>query len=307
MLRILGPVAALACAAASACSGGPPGPADGRPSVVCTTAMVGDLVRAIAGDDAEVTVLFGPDVDPHLFRPTRDDVAVLMGADVVFISGYHLEGYMGPTLERVGEGPTRVVAVAESLARADDLIEVGEGEVDPHLWMDVRLWARGCDVIADALVELLGEDVRARADALEAELLALDAEVVEALAPIEPARRVLVTAHDAFGYFGRRYGVEVHAVQGVSTASEAGLSAIEGLVDLIVERKAPAVFFESTVSERNVRALVEGAGARGHALRIGGVLHSDAPGTARTYAGMVRHNARTIAAALVGEGAEGGR
>lgn len=268
---------------------------DARPRVVCTTAMVGDLVREIAGEEAEVTVLFGPDVDPHLFRPTRDDVAALTAASVVFHSGYGLEANLEPTLEKIAEGGTPVVALALSIADHTQLLTETEGVVDPHLWMDVKLWAQCCDVIASALPV---SGARERADALRDELLALDAEVEAAVATIPQRSRVLISAHDAFAYFGRRYGVEVHAVQGVSTASEAGLRAIEELVDLIVEREAPAVFFESTVSERNVRALIEGADSRGHTVAIGGVLHSDAPGEARTYAAMIRHNARTIAAAL---------
>lgn len=270
----------------------------GRPRVVCTTAMVGDLVREIAGDEADVTVLFGPDVDPHLFRPTRDDVAALTAASIVFHSGYGLEAYLEPTLAKVAESGTTVVALAAEVADESELLNETEGVVDPHLWMDVKLWARCCDVIASTL-PLSG--ARERADALRDDLLGLDAEVGNAIDTIPQRSRLLITAHDAFAYFGRRYGVEVHAVQGVSTASEAGLRAIEELVDLIVDREAPAVFFESTVSERNVRALVEGAGSRGHTVAVGGVLHSDAPGEARTYAAMIRHNARTIASALGGD------
>ncbi len=271
-----------------------------RPRVVCTTAMVGDLVREIAGEEADVTVLFGADVDPHLFRPTRDDVAAITAASVVFHSGYGLEAYLEPTLAKIADGGTTVVALAPNIADETELSSETEGVVDPHLWMDVKLWARCCDVIASTLPV---NGARERADALRSELLALDAEVEAVVATIPQRSRVLITAHDAFAYFGRRYGVEVHAVQGVSTASEAGLRAIEELVDLIVAREAPAVFFESTVSERNVRALVEGAGSRGHTVAIGGVLHSDAPGEARTYAAMIRHNARTIADALGGDAA----
>lgn len=267
------------------------------PRIVCTTAMVGDLVREIAADDAEVTVLFGPDVDPHLFRPTRDDVAALTGASIVFINGHHLEGYLVPTLEKVAASGTRVIPVAESIADETELLREAENVADPHLWMDVKLWSQVPGVIASALAT---EDARARAAAVEEKLLALDAEIEATLSTIPSDLRTLITAHDAFAYFGRRYNVEVHAVQGISTASEAGLRAIEELVDLIVERKAPAVFFESSVSERNVRALVEGAKAQGHELAIGGVLHSDAPGEARTYEAMMRHNASTIAEALGG-------
>lgn len=298
-------MAALATLLLAACGGGEV-EADGPPrrKVVCTTAMVGDLVSEIAGDDIDVTVLFGPDVDPHLFRPTRDDVAALTAASIVFTSGHGLEGYLEPTLAKVSASGTPVVALAESIADETELMREAENVADPHLWMDVRLWAQSCGVISATLKSTLSvEGAAERAEALRTKLLALDAEVEAAIESIPEGARVLITAHDAFAYFGRRYGVEVHAVQGVSTASNAGLRAIEELVDLIVERKAPAVFFESTVSERNVRALVEGAAAQGHTVGIGGVLHSDAPGEARTYEAMIRHNARTIASALGGDAA----
>lgn len=278
---------------------------DDRPLVVCTTAMVGDLARAIAGDDARVITMFGATVDPHQFRPTRDDVATLTSADLVIVNGFHLEGYMTPALERVADGDTRVIALAERIASADDRLPGDEeGAIDPHLWMDVELWGRGVAVIEGALARLAPEAAGGfseRADELEGELEELDERVANALATIPKSARVLVTAHDAFRYFGRRYDIEVEAIQGVSTASEAGMHDVATLVDLLVTREIRAVFFESTVSDRNVRALVEGARARGHDVAIGGELHSDAPGDAATYIGMIEHNARTITDALGGE------
>lgn len=290
--------AGLLSALAIACGGSAQEPADqDKTRIVCTTAMVGDLVREVAGDDAEVTVLFGPDVDPHLFRPTRDDVAALTQASIVFVNGHGLEEYLSATLEKVAASGTRVIPVAESIADETELLREAENVADPHLWMDVKLWSQVPGVIATAIAT---EGARTRAGALQDRLLALDAEIEQTLAAIPAELRTLITAHDAFAYFGRRYAIDVHAVQGVSTASDAGLRAIEELVDLIVERRAPAVFFESSVTDRNVKALVEGSKARGHELAVGGVLHSDAPGEARTYVAMMRHNAATIAEALGG-------
>lgn len=288
-------LAAAACGEANDVAGAGDGP-----TVVCTTAMVGDVVSAVAGDAAEVIVLFGPNVDPHLFRPTRDDVAVLMRADAVIYNGLHLEGYVVEALERVAETGTPVIALAEEILDEDEMLRSG-GTVDPHVWMDPSLWLRTADVVADVLGELApesAEDLSARASSFAAQIEALDADFADRLGTIDEERRILLTAHDAFGYFGHRYRITVEGIQGVSTASEAGLRAIEELVDLVVERRVPAVFFESTVSERNVRALVEGASARGHEVAIGGVLHADAPGDAGTYIGMLEHNVATIVDAL---------
>ena len=279
----------------------------GRTTIVCTTAMIGDVVEEIAADDCDVVVLFGPDVDPHLFRPTRDDVSTLMRADVVIYNGFHLEGHLTETLERVAEADVEVVALAERSVEGDEILEDG-GAPDPHVWMDPSLWLRTTDVVAGSVAEH-GDGDRSASDeraARGAERLALlDAECAERLSAIPAERRVLLTAHDAFGYFGRRYDVTVEGIQGVSTASEAGLRAIEALVALVVERRLPAVFFESTVSARNVAALVEGANAAGHAVRIGGVLHADAPGDAVTYEGMLRHTLETIVSALAPPSAGG--
>lgn len=298
---------ALGCSEAPGPSAGPsaglPGGPPSGPSLVCTTVMVGDVVRGVAGDGANVTVLFGSDVDPHLFRPTRDDVAALTSADAIFASGLHLEANLLPTLKKLaGEGISVTYLAEAILAPEEQLMESGD-VIDPHVWMDPSLWARTPQVVADALGTIdaaAKQDASERAAALSEKYKALDASAALDLGSIPSASRVLISAHDAFGYFGRRYGLEVHAIQGVSTASEAGLGAMEDLVDLIVERRAPAVFFESTVSERSVRALIEGARARNHGVAIGGVLHSDAPGQAKTYVGMIEHNVRTITLALGG-------
>jgi len=272
----------------------------GGKTIVCTTAMIGDIAREVAGDDVEVFVLFGPDVDPHLFRPTRDDVATLMRADVVLYNGFHLEGYLTDAIHRVAEGGVQVFAVAEQILDSHEIIR-NANVPDPHVWMDPSLWLRSADLVAGIVGDLVPasrSDANARAADLAARLAAFDAECATRLARIPEERRILLTAHDAFSYFGRHYGVMVEGIQGVSTASEASLHSIEGLVDLIVERRLPAVFFESTVSERNVKALVEGARARGHLVAIGGVLHADAPGDATTYEGMLRHNIDTIVSTL---------
>lgn len=302
-MRLIAVITVLAFAWLAACSGTPE-PASTKPTVVCTTVMVGDLVEEIAGDDLNVIVMFGATVDPHLFRPTRDDLKTLNTASLVFLSGFHLEGNMTAALKRLATADVRVISLAEEITSEDDLL-YGDSKkaVDPHLWMDVALWSRATDVIHRELAGLLpsaSESFRARADVLRDRLKTLDGFVADSIASIPENARILVTAHDAFQYFGRRYGVEVRAIQGISTASEAGMHQVNALVDLIVQKKVPAVFFESTISERNVKALVEGAGAQGHIVRVGGVLHSDAPGDAVSYEAMVRHNAVIISEALGG-------
>ena len=298
--------AVLAAAPIVGCSSGEID--DPRPLVVCTTTMIGDLATEIAGEDLRVEVLLGPEVDPHLFRPTRDDVARLLAADVVLWNGFHLESNLQETLERLEDEGKTVVPVGERATPPALVLEVDEGTADPHVWMDVSIWARAAATTGEVLLEAAPTDatsaITERTKHLVQSLVELDEEIALAFEGIPSNARTLVTAHDAFSYFGRRYGFRVHAIQGISTSSEAGLRAIEELVALVVERQIPAVFFESSVSERSVRALVEGAHAEGHAVSLGGTLHADAPGDAGNYIGMVRHNASALAAALAPDPAD---
>lgn len=283
-------------------------PATNPPRVVCTIGMIADIARRIAGPHAQVIGLMGEGVDPHLYKPTRTDIATLTRADVVLYNGLLLEGKMTDALIRVAGSGRRVVAVTEALDESYLLEpESFQGHADPHVWMDPRAWSGASSVIETTLAEALpqhAEDVRAAGSQARAEIDALDAWAEATLATIPEDRRVLVTAHDAFNYFGRRYGFEVVGIQGLSTESEAGVRDIEKLVDLLVERRIPAVFIESTVSDRNIKALIAGARARGHEVALGGSLLSDAmgaPGTPEgTYIGMIAHNVRTITTALGG-------
>ena len=270
--------------------------------------MIGDPVRQVAGDRGEVASLMGEGVDPHLYRPTRSDVARLTGADVIFYNGLNLEPQMVPALERIAATGKPVVAVAEAVDAGRRLSPADfGGHFDPHVWMDPSLWVAVVDAARDTLsaVDPAGAAVyAANAAAYADRLRALHRYAEQTLATVPADARVLVTAHDAFNYFGRAYGFEVIGIQGISTESEAGLRRIEELVDLLVERRIPAVFVESSVSERNIQALVDGAAARGHAVSIGGRLYSDAmgpPGSYEgSYVGMIDHNVTTIARALGG-------
>ncbi|TVQ52825.1 MAG: manganese transporter [Phycisphaerales bacterium] len=302
------------------CDGAKAAAEDHEPiNIVATTGMIGDIARHVAGERAEVTVIMGSGTDPHLYRPTRRDMSTLLGADVVFYHGLNLEGRMGEALDRVRGAGRPVYAIAERISSEyllDEEEEVGEGELpipDPHLWMDPIRWAMVVDIVAEHLASLDPsgeEDFRANAATYRESLDALHAYAREAVASIPDDRRVLVTAHDAFAYFAERYDIEVLAIQGISTESEAGLRRIEEIVRTVVERQIPAVFTETSVPDRNVLALVEGAKARGHEVRIGGELFSDAMGEAGTYEGtyigMIDHNVTTIVRALGGEAPERG-
>ena len=288
--------------------------AAGPLTVVTTTGMIADAARAVGGDLVAVRGLMGPGVDPHAYRQTRTDIVALAQADLVLWHGLYLEAQMEELLiDLAADRP--VVAVAETLP-PDRLIahEDYAGRFDPHVWMDPALWAEVVAAVRDALIAVAPDHAQtftANAAAHAAEVAALSTYAQEVLASVPPAARVLVSAHDAFGYFGRAYGWEVVGIQGISTESEAGLARVAELVDLLVDRQIGAVFVESSVSDRNIRALIEGAAARGHAVQIGGELYSDAMGEPGTYEGtwlgMIDHNVTTIARALGGTAPQAGR
>ena len=278
--------------------------------IVCTVGMITDIVVNLAGDYAEVEGIIGEGIDPHLYKPTRADVIKLSQADVVFYNGLLLEGKMTDILVGVASKGKPVKAVTEAILKETDyLLEKDDGSAytDPHVWMDVSGWLRAIPVVAETLAVYDPENAEAyhsKAAFYAEQLDALDAYAKEAMSTIPESQRVLVTAHDAFQYLGRAYGIEVRGIQGISTESEAGVRDLEDLVDFIVERQIPAVFVESSVADKNVRALVEGARARGHAVIIGGSLFSDAMGQAGsyegTYIGMIDSNVTTITNALGG-------
>ena len=283
-------------------------------TVVATTGMIADAARAVAGDVAGVTALMGPGVDPHAYRQTRSDIVALSRADLVLWNGLYLEAQLERLMaDLAARGP--VVAVAEAVPADQRLADEDYSDrFDPHVWMDPDLWAIVVGAVRDALIAARPDAealFRANADTHLAEVAALGAYAREVLASVPEPARVLVTAHDAFGYFGRAYGWRVEGIQGISTESEAGLARISELVDLLVTSRIGAVFVESSVSDRGLRALIEGAVARGHTVTIGGELYSDAMGAPGTYEGtwlgMIDHNVTTIARALGGTAPAEGR
>jgi manganese/zinc/iron transport system substrate-binding protein len=291
--------------------------------VVCTTGMVADVVRHVGGEHVSVleadgekikqggthiriVQLMGEGTDPHLYKASPGDLSRLDTADLIFYSGLHLEGKLSDLFERMAQRkPT--FAVAEPLETAGDsrLLSVADGYHDPHIWFDVSLWSETLDVVAEELAQFDPDhaaDYWANAKTYREELAELHTYCQQQIATIPEKRRVLVTAHDAFHYFGRAYGLKVMAIQGVSTGSETSTKHIDELVEFIISRGIKAVFIESTINERSIQVLIDGCQARGQTVKIGGELFSDAmgkPGTAKgTYVGMVHHNVDTIVRAL---------
>lgn len=278
---------------------------EGPLQVVATTGMVADLVQNIAGDSIEVTALMGPGVDPHLYKATQGDLKALQNADIIFYNGLHLEGKMAEVLEKLGRIKT-VVAVAEGIPEAALLKDPNyEDAPDPHIWFDVSLWAQTVETVAKTLSNAKPDHAtiyQQKAIDYKNELLDLHESVKKQIATIPKAQRIMITAHDAFNYFGRAYDMEVRGLQGISTLSEFGLRDRVDLVNYIVENNIKAVFVETSVSEKNIQSIVEGCRQKGHEIKIGGNLYSDAMGEAGSpegnYIGMVKANVATIVSSL---------
>lgn len=280
--------------------------AQARLRVVTTTSIVTDLVRQVAGDFAQVEGLMGPGVDPHLYKPTATDIVRLQRAEVIFYNGLLLEGRMTDVFTKLARSKRHVYAVTESIPE-DELLQPAafEGHFDPHVWFDVQLWAKCVDTIVAGLAaaDAANADAyRRQGEAVRARLAALHAWARAKADELPAERRVLVTSHDAYNYFGRAYGFTVVGLQGISTATEAGLADVARLSDFIRTRGVKAVFVESSVSPATIERVARDSGAR-----VGGELFSDAmgePGQLEggydlgTYEGMIKHNLSAIVDAL---------
>ena len=299
----------LILALASGCGSGgsgEAGAAEGKIQATTTTTMITDLVRQVGGDKVDVTGLMGPGVDPHLYKASQNDVSAMQDADIIFYNGLLLEGKMGDILVKVGQQkPT--VQVTEGIPE-DMLTEPPEfqGHFDPHVWFDVAMWKMTVDPVVKQLSELDPESAgyfEENGERYKKQLDELDASVQEQISKIPEEQRVLVTAHDAFNYFGRKYGMEVRGLQGISTESEAGSRDVQEIAEFLAEREIKAVFIESSVPPETIEAVKTATVDRGWEVEIGGELYSDAGGDAgteaETYVGMVRENVNTIVEALV--------
>jgi manganese/zinc/iron transport system substrate-binding protein len=307
LFAVVGSLSSAGCDPAGGTSANP----GGKIPVVATTSMIGDLVARVGGDRVELTVVMGAGVDPHTFKPSPADFAHLARARVAFYNGLHLEGKMVETFEH--KLKDRSVAVAEAVPQ-DRLLSWQEGQggaYDPHVWFDVSLWARAAEAVRDGLTKhdpAGAEDYRRRAGEVIAGLDGLHEEAKRKIASIPKGRRVLITSHDAYNYFGKAYDIEVRGLQGISTETEAGIQAINGAVDYIIANKIPAIFVESSVSPKTIERVQADCRARGWDVKIGGELFSDAMGSpgqhppyaVETYEGMVRYNVDTIVNALKG-------
>ena len=281
---------------------------DGKLRVVTTIGMITDVVRNVGAERVDVVGMMGPGVDPHLYKPTAKDIQRLGSAHLIFYNGLHLESKMGDVLAKM-QGNTKTVAVTDAVNQ-DMLLSPPEfeGQFDPHLWFDVTLWMKIVGKVRDALSEFDPDNTMmywTNAERYLARLAELHQYVKSQAERVPPQQRVLVTAHDAFNYFGKAYGFEVRGLQGISTATEAGIADVQVLATFIAERRIPAVFVESSVSSRSLEAVQAAVRSKGFDVKIGGELFSDAMGNEGTpegtYIGMVRHNIDTIVNALVGE------
>jgi manganese/zinc/iron transport system substrate-binding protein len=280
--------------------------ADRKIKVTTTVAMVSDLVIQIGGDRVEVQGLMGAGVDPHLYKATALDVTKLQQADVIFYSGLVLEGKMQDIFTKLARTKKFVYPVTEAIA-VDRLLEPPqfEGHYDPHVWFDVQLWEMCADTVVKGLAEFAPADKKyfeSRGQATRAKLRDLHQWALKKAGELPKERRIVVTSHDAYNYFGRAYGFQVIGLQGVSTVSEAGLADMAKLVDFIKKNRVKAIFVESSVPHNTIERISKDAG-----VKIGGELFSDAMGTPGqmehgydlgTYEGMIKHNLTTIVDAL---------
>lgn len=278
---------------------------NGKPVVVCTTNILADAARQLVGDHATVLSIMGPGVDPHLYKASQGDLQKLRNASLIFYNGLYLEGKMAEVLKKLGR-TTNVIAVAEALPK-NKLIQTDAfgGSYDPHIWFDVALWLEANRIMTDALIALLPQhkgEIIVNLQKQEDSYGALEEYIFKQIATVDKSKRILVTAHDAFSYFGRAYDLEVRGLQGISTLSEYGVQDISELVNFIVQKEIKAIFLESSVGERSIKSVIEGAKRQGSSVIIGGKLFSDALGAPNspegTYTGMIKYNVNTIVEAI---------
>lgn len=278
---------------------------DGKLSVITTTTMLADLAKEIGGEHVYAEALMGPGIDPHLYNASAGDVGKMTDADLVVYNGLHLEGKMGEIFENLKGGDKAIVEIVEGIDEESLVTDIATGAHDPHIWFNVQLWNEMSVNLYNGLVELDPDNeatYTANYKAYKKELDTLDSYIRTKIEEVPTDKRILVTAHDAFSYFGEAYGFEVLGLQGISTTSEAGTSDVTELATFIVEKEIKAVFVESSVPKKNVEALQEAVAAQGFDVEIGGELYSDSlgsPGTeAETFIGTVTENVDTIVNAL---------
>ncbi len=279
---------------------------NGKPNIVTTTTMITDLVNAIGGDQINVQGLMGSGVDPHLYKASEGDVTKLANADLIFYNGLHLEGKLVEVFEKMESQNIKTVAIAEAVDKSTLIgSDYFQSNYDPHIWFDMSYWTEVGSFVTETLKTLDAENAsyfETNWQAYKEQLTALKNEVNTTIEQLPKEQRILVTAHDAFNYFGRAFDFEVVGLQGLSTATEAGVQDVQNLAAFIIEKKVKAIFVESSVPKRTIEALQAAVKSKGHEVIIGGTLYSDALGDAGTvegtYIGMFKYNVNTIVNAL---------
>ncbi|OIQ28697.1 MAG: hypothetical protein BM555_05715 [Crocinitomix sp. MedPE-SWsnd] len=274
-------------------------------NIVTTTGIIEDGLINIVGPDCEVTALMGPGTDPHMYKPTPGDIEILDEADVIVANGLHLEGKMAEMLEKYSKEKP-LILVSDGLDK-EDIIKSADFEDanDPHIWFDTEKWMKGLTHVTKELGEIepeLDSVFQVNLASYEKEVKKLDSWVKRKLKKLDENSKVLVTSHDAFSYFGKRYDIEVKGIQGISTLSEVGLKEIADMVDFVIERKLKAIFVETSTSDKTAQSIVDGCRAKGYEVNLLGPLYSDALGEpdvdAGTYIGMMKANVITIVEGL---------
>ena len=280
---------------------------EGKIHIVTTIAQIAEPLSIIGGEHVAIESLMGPGVDPHLYKATQGDIKKLEGSDIVLYSGLNLEGNLIQAFEKIGQKKP-VLAISEAIPK-EKLLHDENGAIDPHVWFDIELWKISLGSATEELKKFApdhADEFEANKEKYFIELNDLLDESKGKIAEIPQEKRVLVTAHDAFGYFGRAYDLDVVGLQGLSTEDEIGISDIDDTIAILLDYKIPAVFVESSINQNSIKAVVEGAGKKGLDVKLGGEIYSDAMGDAGTpegtYIGMYRHNITTIHKALLGEG-----
>ena len=274
--------------------------------VVTTTTMITDLVKNIGGDKIDIQGLMGAGVDPHLYKASEGDVSKFFNADVIVYNGLHLEGKLEDVFEKMRQQNKQTIAASDALDTATLIgSEYFASNYDPHIWFSITNWEIITQYITDKLSELDAENAATYklngANYLKT-LASLKTAISAQVNSLPIEKRILVTAHDAFNYFGKEFQFNVVGLQGLSTATEAGVQDVRRLASFIEEKNVKAIFVESSVPKRTVEALQEAVRAKGKEVLIGGTLYSDAlgsKGTAEaTYVGMYKHNVKIIVSSL---------
>ena len=279
---------------------------NGKLNIVTTTSMITDLVRNIGGDSININGLMGSGVDPHLYKASEGDVTKLVNADVIFYNGLHLEGKLVEVFEKMGSKTKTPIALGEEIDKATLIgSDYFASNYDPHVWFNIAYFKQFAKKVTAVLSEKDAKNAsfyKANETTFLEKLETLQKKVIATIQTLPEDKRILVTAHDAFNYFGKNYGFEVVGLQGLSTATEAGVKDVQNLAKFIIDKKVKAVFIESSVPKRTIEALQEAVNSKGHDVKIGGTLYSDALGSAGTiegtYIGMFEYNVNTIVNAL---------